>query len=49
MKEEQRTFADQKVISPTQEARVNDVTHNLVQWGRDLVSTILHAHLLFKV
>ena len=49
VKEEQRTFADQKVISPAQEARVNDVTHNLVQWGRDLVSTILHAHLLFKV
>lgn len=36
-KEEQRAIAAQKVISPAQEARVDAVTHNLVQWGRELV------------
>jgi hypothetical protein len=35
-KEEQRTLAAQKVISPGQEARVSQVTHNLVQWGGEL-------------
>ena len=40
MREEERALADQKVISPAQEARVSEVTHNLVQWGRDLVSQL---------
>ena len=37
-REEEELLASQKVISPAQESRVNAVTHNLVQWGRDLVS-----------
>lgn len=39
IREEQRAIAAQKVISPAQEARVDAVTHNLVQWGRELVCT----------
>ena len=31
-------LAAQKVISPSQEARVDAVTHDLVHWGRELVS-----------
>ena len=37
-REEQRAIANQKVISPSQEAKVHAVTRNLVQWGRELVS-----------
>ena len=35
--EEQLQLARQRAISPTQEAHVNHVTHDLVQWMRDLV------------
>lgn len=33
---EQSVLASQKVISPAQESRVNDVTHQLVQWAKEL-------------
>lgn len=36
-KKEQSLLASQQVVSPTQESRVNQVTHDLVQWVRDLV------------
>ena len=38
VKAEEVALAEQKIISPAQEARVDEVTHNLVQWGRELVS-----------
>lgn len=36
-KKEQSLLASQQVVSPTQESRVNQVTHDLVQWAKDLV------------
>lgn len=37
--EEQCQLAQQRAISPTQEAHVNHVTHDLVQWMRGLVQS----------
>lgn len=43
IKEERRKMAAQNVISPAQEARVNQVTRNLVQWGKELVSVYIQC------
>ena len=47
-KEREKLMADsQKVISASQQSRVDQVTHDLVQWMVDLVSTVLQCVLNF--
>lgn len=42
MEREKDLLASQQVISVKQQSRVNKVTHDLVQWGAQLVSVRVH-------